>query len=149
MSKFLVLNPELRELVGEEILGEVEKKIDQYRICTTLIGDEMKEVISQPEGQTLVIFIMMRKQGSSFICCASSEVPLDTDLAEKLVNGFDESKVEYIHPVNGIEHFPYYRTVYFVSKGRSIEAQVQRHNELIDAGLVDVVALISDIDSGS
>ena len=137
MSKFKLLNPELRKLVSDDKIGEIEKAIQKYRILITSIEGETQEAIFQPTGQSLIVFA--DDEGAYPPICKSCEVPRDLDLAESLLGRLDQNEWEYIHPINGIENFRYYRIDYFHGKGKSVEAQVQRHNELIDAGLVDAV----------
>jgi len=140
MNKFKLLNPELRELIGDDLIGEIGKTIQKYRISITSIAGKTQKAIFQPEGQPLVIFV---NDGSAVgINCVSIEVPLNMDAAKNLTGRLDQSEWEFIHPLHGIEYFPCYRIDYFHSKGKSIEAQFMRHNELIDAGLVDAVVAI-------
>jgi len=140
MNKFILLNPALREIICDEKIRKIEQEINKYRLTINFVDTLSQNAIFQPEGQSIVVFTSDDENG--YVICSSCEVPLDQDVAQKLSGQIDESEWKCIWFLEAMEKFPCYRIDYFRSKGKSVDAQVKSHNEIIEAGLVDAVVQI-------
>ena len=131
MNEYLFLNPELREVVGDEKAQVILNKLGRFQITVHSLYGTPSKAILQPLGQSFLIEVY---DWNDFEPSLSSwRVPIGDE---------DTDELSHTEPVGNDEDFSYYRFDYFKKKGRSADDQVKHHNELAEAGLVDAIVQI-------